>query len=203
MSLRHPSPGRILGRQPGRRGRVARPDSTRRASTGEGWRSTTGTILAISRPRSVTSMVSPRRTRASTSLVWCRGSGRPTACASAAMRQRYHTCGLNCLPQSAGPGAAEHVDLIIRYHWCMRTITATEASRNFSDLLDAIERGETVTITRGHHVVAEMRPARRRTGADLRTALDDIPPPDERFAADIAGAVALLTSEGTDPWAGA
>lgn len=95
------------------------------------------------------------------------------------------------------------VDLIIRYHECVRTITATEASRNFSDLLDAIERGETVTITRGHHVVAEMRPARRRTGADLRTALDDIPPPDERFAADIAGAVALLTSEGTDPWAGA
>ena len=100
-------------------------------------------------------------------------------------------------------GSAEHVDLIIRYHWRMRTITATEASRNFSDLLDAIERGETVTITRGHHVVAEMRPARRRTGADLRTALDDIPPPDERFAADIAGAVALITSEGTDPWAGA
>ncbi len=46
----------------------------------------------------------------------------------------------------------------------MRMITATEASRNFSDLLDAIERGETVTITRGHHAVAEMRPARRRTG---------------------------------------
>ena len=102
-----------------------------------------------------------------------------------------------------GHGLAEDVDLIIRYHWRMRTITATEASRNFSDLLDAIERGETVTITRGHHVVAEMRPARRRTGADLRAALEDIPPPDERFAADIAGAVALLTSEGTDPWAGA
>ena len=39
-------------------------------------------------------------------------------------------------------------------------MTATEASRNFSDLLDAIERGETVTITRGHHAVAEVRPAR-------------------------------------------
>jgi antitoxin (DNA-binding transcriptional repressor) of toxin-antitoxin stability system len=83
----------------------------------------------------------------------------------------------------------------------MRTITATEASRNFSDLLDAIERGETVTITRGHHAVAEIRPARRRTGADLRVALEDIPPPDEGFADDIAGALALLTSEGNDPWA--
>ena len=51
-------------------------------------------------------------------------------------------------------------------------MTATEASRNFSDLLDAIERGETVTITRGNHVIAEMRPAQRRTGASLRAALE-------------------------------
>ena len=67
-------------------------------------------------------------------------------------------------------------------------MTATEASRNFSDLLDAIERGETVTITRGHHAVAEIMPARHRTGAGLRTALERIPPPDDRFAAAIAAA---------------
>ena len=85
----------------------------------------------------------------------------------------------------------------------MRTMTATEASRNFSDLLDAIERGETVTITRGHHAVSEVRPARLRTGADLRAALEQVPPPDERFADDIAGALALISSEGNDPWAGA
>ena len=85
----------------------------------------------------------------------------------------------------------------------MRTMTATEASRNFSDLLDAIERGEVVTITRGHHAVAEMRPARRRTGAGLRAALEDTSPPDDRFAADIADALALISSEGNDPWAGA
>jgi prevent-host-death family protein len=80
-------------------------------------------------------------------------------------------------------------------------MTATEASRKFSDLLDAIERGETVTITRGHHPVAEIRPARRRTGADLRAALADIPPPDDRFSDDIAGALSLVTSEEGDPWA--
>ena len=85
----------------------------------------------------------------------------------------------------------------------MRTITATEASRSFSDLLDAIERGETVTITRGHRVVAEMRPARSRTGADLRAALEHIPAPDDRFAEDIAGALDLISSEGNDPWADA
>jgi prevent-host-death family protein len=85
----------------------------------------------------------------------------------------------------------------------MRTMTATEASRRFSDLLDAIERGETVTITRGHHPVAEIRPARRRTGADLRAQLAGVPPPDDRFVEDIAAALALLTPEERDPWADA
>lgn len=85
----------------------------------------------------------------------------------------------------------------------MRTMTATEASRNFSDLLDAIEHGETVTITRGNHPVAEISPPRRRTGADLRAALDGIAPPDDRFVADIDNALALLTTEETDPWADA
>jgi antitoxin (DNA-binding transcriptional repressor) of toxin-antitoxin stability system len=98
---------------------------------------------------------------------------------------------------------ARQYDLIIRYTDGVRTMTATEASRNFSDLLDAIERGETITITRGHHVVAEMRPAPLRTGAGLRAALDRIPPPDDRFAADIASALALISGEGSDPWADA
>jgi antitoxin (DNA-binding transcriptional repressor) of toxin-antitoxin stability system len=82
-------------------------------------------------------------------------------------------------------------------------MTATEASRNFSDLLDTIEAGETVTITRGHHAVAEIGPPRSRTGADLRACLEGIPPPDDRFADDIAGALALTSSEGNDPWAAA
>lgn len=85
----------------------------------------------------------------------------------------------------------------------MRTMTATEASRNFSALLDAIEQGETVTITRGNHPVAEIGPARRRTGSDLRAALAGIPAPDDRFAEKIAAAVALLESERGDPWADA
>jgi prevent-host-death family protein len=83
----------------------------------------------------------------------------------------------------------------------MRTMTATEASRKFSDLLDAIERGETITITRGHRPVAEIGPASRRTGADLRAALDGIEPPDDRFAADINNAMTLLTTDESDPWA--
>lgn len=82
----------------------------------------------------------------------------------------------------------------------MRSVTATEASRRFSELLDAIEAGETVTVTRGNRPVAEIRPARRRTGRDLRDALAQIPPPDDRFAADIAGVVGGLVQEVPDPW---
>jgi prevent-host-death family protein len=33
----------------------------------------------------------------------------------------------------------------------MKIMTATEASRHFSDLLDAVERAETITIVRGSH----------------------------------------------------
>jgi antitoxin (DNA-binding transcriptional repressor) of toxin-antitoxin stability system len=83
----------------------------------------------------------------------------------------------------------------------MRTMTATEASRKCSDLLDAIERGETVTITRGKHPIAEIGPARRRIGADLRAALDGIDPSDDRFVEDIESALDLLTTEERDPWA--
>lgn len=87
----------------------------------------------------------------------------------------------------------------------MRTMTATEASRNFSGLLDLIEAGETIRITRGNEPIAEVGPARRRTGADLEAALAaaDLPALDEDLEDDIAQALALVTDEGTDPWAGA
>lgn len=88
----------------------------------------------------------------------------------------------------------------------MRTITATEASRRFSDLLDAIDQGETVIVTRGNRPIAELRPARSRTGRRLREALARIPPPDDRFESDITDALALirndaLSNQTADPWA--
>jgi prevent-host-death family protein len=82
----------------------------------------------------------------------------------------------------------------------MKTMTATEASRHFSDLLDAVERGERVVIVRGNHPVAEIGPAHRRTGADLRAALEGIAPPDEDFAESILSALSMVTSEVSDPW---
>ena len=84
----------------------------------------------------------------------------------------------------------------------MRTISATEASRRFSELLDAIEAGETVTVTRGSRVIAEIRPAIRRTGRHLRNALSGTTPPDEAFANDVADAIGALIPQEMDHWAG-
>lgn len=81
----------------------------------------------------------------------------------------------------------------------MKTITATEASRRFSDLLDAIERGERVVITRGGAAVAEIGPVARATGSDLVRALRDIPPPNPEFGEVIEETLALLVS-GEDSW---
>jgi antitoxin (DNA-binding transcriptional repressor) of toxin-antitoxin stability system len=79
----------------------------------------------------------------------------------------------------------------------------TEASRNFSGLLDLIAAGETIRIARGNEPIAEVAPARRRTGADLEAALlaAGLPPLDEDFEQDVAEAVALVADEGADPWA--
>jgi prevent-host-death family protein len=85
----------------------------------------------------------------------------------------------------------------------MKVMTATEASRHFSDLLDAVEHGETVTIMRGNHPVAEIGPAHRRTGADLRAALAGTIPPGDDFTQNITAALTLVSSEVHDPWADA
>jgi antitoxin (DNA-binding transcriptional repressor) of toxin-antitoxin stability system len=83
----------------------------------------------------------------------------------------------------------------------MRVITATEAPLRFSDLLDAVTAGETITITRGNWPIAQTGPTHRRTGADLRAALAGIAPPDDAFAASVAAAVDDLEPFEGDPWA--
>lgn len=83
----------------------------------------------------------------------------------------------------------------------MRTVTATQASRRFSDLIDAAERGETIRISRAGHVVAELSPVTPTTGHALRTALEGVAPLDDHFEDDIHAATALLTSPSDDPWA--
>ncbi len=83
----------------------------------------------------------------------------------------------------------------------MRSITATEASRRFSDLLDAIEAGKTIAITRGNRPIAEIGPVYRRTGADFGAALIGSTPPDDTFEENLAEAVSSLLADGGNPWA--
>lgn len=54
----------------------------------------------------------------------------------------------------------------------MSEITATDASRHFAELLDAVEhRGERYTIVRRGRVVAMLAPAHTMTGADAKALL--------------------------------
>lgn len=53
----------------------------------------------------------------------------------------------------------------------MREITASEASRNFSAVLNSVEGGETVVVVRSGRRVASIAPAPAATGAALNEVL--------------------------------
>jgi len=54
----------------------------------------------------------------------------------------------------------------------MPDVSATDAARNFADLLDAIEhRGEHFTIVRRGKAVAHLEPMNRGLGADVKSLL--------------------------------
>ncbi len=75
----------------------------------------------------------------------------------------------------------------------MRTVTATEVSRSFAALLDEVERGQTLVVTRGGKRVASIGPASVGNGAEVMALLShDV---DEDFAADIAAARGAVTLE--------
>lgn len=83
----------------------------------------------------------------------------------------------------------------------MTTITARDASRGFSRLLDRVERdGEEYTIERGGRAVARIVPARSRTVAGFLARRAGRPPLDDDFAADAVSANFLLTADTADPW---
>jgi len=79
----------------------------------------------------------------------------------------------------------------------MRTVTATEASRSFAALLDEVERGETVVVTRGGKRIASIGPASVGNGAEVLALLAH--ELDEGFAADVAAAGDAVTS-GDPAW---
>lgn len=53
----------------------------------------------------------------------------------------------------------------------MRRLTATEAARRFSDLLDAVEGGESFVVERRGRAVASIAPAAAASGRALKELL--------------------------------
>jgi len=74
----------------------------------------------------------------------------------------------------------------------MPDVTATDAARNFADLLDAVEhRGEQFTIVRRGKAIANLEPLVRGRGADVK-ALVRRHQPDPVWSKDLEEVRALL-----------
>jgi prevent-host-death family protein len=77
----------------------------------------------------------------------------------------------------------------------VKDVTATDAARHFSDLLDAIEHaGESFTVTRGGKVVARIVPVEAAAGRIVKDMLLRHRP-DRRWLEDIAAVRAHLFPE--------
>lgn len=62
----------------------------------------------------------------------------------------------------------------------MSDVTATDAARHFSDLLDAVEHeGASYTILRHGKAIAQIEPIRKGRWGDVRNALEAHPPDPE------------------------
>ena len=77
----------------------------------------------------------------------------------------------------------------------MPEVSATDAARNFSDLLDAVEhRGEHFKIVRRGKIVAQLDPVHTGKGAEVKALLRRHDR-DRAFAEDIASVRQLLEIE--------
>ncbi len=77
----------------------------------------------------------------------------------------------------------------------MAEISATEAARNFADLLDGVEhRGEHYTVVRRGKPVARIEPASKGRGADLKELLESFHP-DHTWRKDLRSVTDLLHAE--------
>ena len=77
----------------------------------------------------------------------------------------------------------------------MTEVSATDAARNFADLLDAVEhRGERFTIVRRGKVVAQLDPVTTGRGADVKALLRRYGP-DPGFARDLGSVRDLIETE--------
>jgi prevent-host-death family protein len=79
----------------------------------------------------------------------------------------------------------------------MITVTATHAARNFAALLDAVEHGETVVVTRDGVPVGRLTPERLTSADRLKAALREHPA-DAGFADHLVAVHADLRSAFSD-----
>lgn len=77
----------------------------------------------------------------------------------------------------------------------MRVMTATEASRSFAALLDEVERGRTIVVTRGGRRIAAIGPISASNGAAVK-ALFAASTVDDEFAADVLAARDAVSLDG-------
>lgn len=83
----------------------------------------------------------------------------------------------------------------------MSEISATDASKRFADMLDAVEhRGETFTVGRRGRAIATIAPAHRMTLGELRQFLN-ANPPDPEWAEELEDLRRFIGPVRTaDPW---
>ena len=85
----------------------------------------------------------------------------------------------------------------------VQRISATEAARNFSDLLNRVRyRGESFVIERGGSPVAELRPSAPTpfTGADLLGLMRSLPRVDEDYLIQVEEVARSQPSVPESPW---
>jgi prevent-host-death family protein len=83
----------------------------------------------------------------------------------------------------------------------VRRLSATDAARRFSELLDAVERrGESFLVVRRGQAVARIEPARAANGKLVKQVLRSNPP-DRRWATELRELRAALAIEDR-PWNG-
>lgn len=83
----------------------------------------------------------------------------------------------------------------------MPRMTATEAARSFSEVLNRVAAGEEVEVTRSGAPVAVITPPKARlvSASGLRELLTTAPQPDEAFADDLR-AVRKSAGPPREPW---
>jgi prevent-host-death family protein len=81
-------------------------------------------------------------------------------------------------------------------------MTATEAARSFSDVLNRVAAGEEIEVTRSGAAVAVITPPRARmlSAERFRSLLGGAPAPDADFADDVRALREELPTP-ADPWA--